>query len=230
MLGDATEQRAARTLGDLTRRRALFRQSAGPKARPMPCFTMRPRPPHDRELRRDLAVLAHCWLRPHPSPLVTPARLDAILGGMAQTVDLGTPPFQPCVLLPAPGGGRPRVGVIRVAHSDDLQAVVEQMDQHVSSPVFRVWWWMVRHDAVALVVLLPGPQHAAHELGRWLRRRPPVSRIAEPALPVPVHVFEVDARLCATKKDKRPEGLLPSRARLGSPKAVPTRTPQRQSC
>lgn len=140
------------------------------------------------ELRERLAVLHFCCCTPSTRPLLSDAQWDDLVVNSAKQAGLSAPPRAPCFSHRASKVAPKRLSLIRVGRTTNLQSVIEELDQYVSSPAFTVWWYFAKSGGFALTYLLPGSPELAQELSRWVRRRPPVSRLKRSAVVVPVWV------------------------------------------
>lgn len=206
--------RAERALTELTVRGRLRRQVFHAQTGSLVYFT----PEKDRlnrsVLYRRFAVLAYTSLQPRRRPFLDATEYRDTVGAIARNAGLNEPPWQPCYLHRASASESPRLSAVRVGTTRSLQAAIADLERWVSSPSFKTWWYFAAVDGFVLTYLHRGPRAAADELGRWLRRRPLLSRLGENPTPVPVFVYEtrtppefVTAGACS-KKDNTPAGVL----------------------
>jgi hypothetical protein len=154
------------------------------------CFTARRRPFDAAEFHKRYALLRFATGHPQLRPLLPPTRLNELLAPVAAKAGVPTPDWEPCFLHRASNSQPQRLSLIRVGTGGDLQRVVEEIDQVVASPTFRPWLCFAMGGFFTLTYLLPAPQTAADELGRWLRRRPPLCRVGSQAIAISVFVYE----------------------------------------
>lgn len=109
---------------------------------------------------------------------------------------------------------QPRLSLVCVGATRSLPTAIDEMESVVSSPEFRPWWYFAQIGAFALTYLHRGPRVSVDELGRWLRRRPLLSRLGEKPTPIPVFVYEARTPVefvttsGPAKKDNTPAGVL----------------------
>ncbi len=143
-------------------------------------------------LRKAFAALWLCQMSTPHLKLLTDGEMSRLTEGLLGAAIPESLKHVRCVLYPVQGEPVPRFALLRVHSQFDLNRVdlnyaVTDIDRIVSLPPFRLWHRLARLRRFALVYLIAGEQNAA-ELGRWLRRRPPVSRVAMPTATIEVHV------------------------------------------
>lgn len=153
-------------------------------------FTMRVRPYQASEFRQRLAVLQFSACQPMLRPLLPPTRFREVLVPVTDHAGIPTPAWHPCYLYRPRKDQAQRLSLIRVGARNDLQSAVEELDQFVASAAFKPWWYFAAGGHFQLTYLLPGPRDSADELGRWLRRRPPLCRFGPKPTPIAMVVHE----------------------------------------
>ncbi len=129
------------------------------------------------------------------------------LGEIAGT--LGLPPaLAPALPIRAVGDEAPKLGVLRVhrqfdAARVDLNGIVAELDHAAARPRFALWHQLAAINRFRWLVLVAG-ENNANELGRWLRRRPPVARAYGSPKALEVSVYSAPQLVLASRKTKRP--------------------------
>lgn len=190
-----TEQRetlAAAALAELVGTNRLRRVRVRTPSGRFVYYTPERAPLRPRRLRRSFATLAFAYHQPMIRPLLDAeafARVAAVVAGRG-----GPPPsWRPCYLHQARRDDAPRLSLIHMGHSDDLQRAVAGLGQFLSSPSFKLWWYFALNGQFTLTYLLPGSREKAEELGRWLRRRPVLCRFGAEPTEIPVYVYDAKA-------------------------------------
>lgn len=181
------DQRLTETLlKRLTRSRPLVRHldSTG-----LEYFTGSRRPLGPRELASAYAVLAFSCYTKRKRALISVERYDAFMRTVADQTGVAAPAYRPCYRAQRSAETAPALSPILVGRSGDLQAAVEHIDRFLDSSAFAAWHHVARAGGLVLTFLLPAARERRDELGRWVRRREPVSRLGPVAASVPVHVF-----------------------------------------
>ncbi|HUU95650.1 MAG TPA: hypothetical protein VM487_07910 [Phycisphaerae bacterium] len=156
-------------------------------------YTRHPEPLTPRRLYASFATLWFCRMgrrRFNLLPRGQMLRLTAELRGMSESLPSSA---MSCALYHMRDEPLPRIALIRVdrqidADHTDLNQSVTDLDRFVSGLSFRMWRRLAMLERFVLLYLVCGRQNSV-ELGRWLRRRPPVSRVAAPAVPLDVRVY-----------------------------------------
>lgn len=193
LLGAGDEGQARRVLQCLRDEGRLFLHRTGAPETPFEYYTSDRRPLHDRELRDRYGVLAFSVFTQQRRPLLGRARFSGVMGKVAEIAELKEVAFRPCYRHRASANEPERLSLIRVGRTHDLQATVEELDQFVSSPAFRPWYYLAIGGNFVLTYLLPSTPESVNELARWVRRRAVLCRLGAKPVPVPVYVYEAKA-------------------------------------
>jgi hypothetical protein len=166
----------------------LIKHTYAANGQPLAYFCVRKQPWSERWLRERHAWLWFCLQQERFCKYLTGPNLAAL----AEASGLPTPHVLPRGARTCRCGnsGDKRIGLISMhslAHesSVNLNVVVAAIDRMASEPKFALWQWLARFQRFTLVHLVSGQANAA-ELGRWLRRRPPVARALTPPVPLEV--------------------------------------------
>lgn len=149
------------------------------------------------EIRRRLCLLHFCWELPQPRPPQDDAELATHLTKLAKSLRLDVPRGVPCYTHVANRRELKRFSLVHVCPAGAMQRTIRQLDELVSASAFTLWSHLAKPGAFALSCLWAGDPAEAAELSRWLRRRPPVSRIAGKngvgavVTPIPVWVYPI---------------------------------------
>lgn len=183
-------KQVAALLAALVERGSLHRHVFHAQTGSLEYFTPEARPLRRQELYRRFALLAFSSLQPMPRPLLGEAAFRDSVESVARTAGLRSVPWRPCYLHRAAASEQPRLSLVRVGATRAPQKAIDELERFVSSPGFRPWWYFAEIGAFVLTYLHRGPRTTADELGRWLRRRPLLSRLGENPTPIPVFVYE----------------------------------------
>ncbi|MFH1417352.1 MAG: hypothetical protein ABII12_03590 [Planctomycetota bacterium] len=170
----------------------LFRHEHADGDRRFVYYARHDRPIVLRHLRRAFATLWLCRICTPHLKLLTEDELLRLAGVLLDAAVPELPKHVRCVLYPVQGESVPRIALLRIHGQSDpdrvnLNRAVTDIDRIVSLPAFRLWHRLALLQRFAFVYLIAGEENAA-ELGRWLQRRPPVSRVATTAVTIDVHV------------------------------------------
>lgn len=206
--------RVAGVLAALEERRNLHRHVFHAQTGSLEYYTPEAEPLQRQELYRRFALLAFTSLLPMRRPLLGEVAFRDSVESVARTAGLPALPWRPCYVHRANASEPPRLSLIRVGTTRSMQAAIDELERFVASPAFRPWWYFAEIGSFVLTYLHRGPRASADELGRWLRRRPLLSRLGEKPAPIPVFVYEARTpaefvtRNGPTKKDNTPAGVL----------------------
>ncbi|GMV26707.1 MAG: hypothetical protein AMXMBFR58_27380 [Phycisphaerae bacterium] len=204
----------AGVLAALEERRNLHRHVFHAQTGSLEYYTPEAEPLQRQELYRRFALLAFTSLLPMRRPLLGEVAFRDSVESVARTAGLPALPWRPCYVHRANASEPPRLSLIRVGTTRSMQAAIDELERFVASPAFRPWWYFAEIGSFVLTYLHRGPRASADELGRWLRRRPLLSRLGEKPAPIPVFVYEARTpaefvtRNGPTKKDNTPAGVL----------------------
>ncbi len=184
----AGSQRSAReVLDELRRKRSIFRHG---RTGTSTYYTRSPTPLRSRAWRRLHAILAFSMFTRRPRPLLPRPTYQRLAADLSQIVGIKPPKYRPCYQHRLSAAAAPRLSLIRVGRASRLQSVIEELDQFVASPAFRPWYHLALGGGLSLTYLMPASAPQRTELARWLRHRPPISRLGRDAVEVPTYVFE----------------------------------------
>jgi hypothetical protein len=148
------------------------------------------RPLKRLEFTEKLSVLAFCSVASQKCRRLSIQEIK----GLAATVGLAadSPLPKPPEIMRIGTESDQKIGLIWTAaqldaKQIDLNALVSSLDWYVSQPRFALWHSLAALNRLVLVYLVAG-QRNARELGRWLRRRPPVARAIKTPCPIDVRV------------------------------------------
>lgn len=156
-------------------------------------YTRYPEPMTPRRLYASFAKLWFCRMGRRRFSLLSRGqmlRLTAELRGSSELLPAGA---MSCAFYRMRNEPLPRIALIRVdrqidADRTDLNQSVADLDRFVSELSFRMWRRLAVLGRFVMLYLVRGRENSV-ELGRWLWRRPPVSRVAAPAVPLDVRVY-----------------------------------------
>lgn len=159
-------------------------------------YTRGPEPMATRRLYASFATLWFCRMSRSRLNLLSRAKVVRLTAGLLGASESLPSSVMSCTFYPMRDEPVPRVALIRVerqsnAASLDLNQSVADLDRFVSGLSFRLWRRLALLGRFVLLYLIPGKQNAV-ELRCWLRRRPPVSRLTAPAVPIDVRVFPAE--------------------------------------
>jgi len=185
---------------DLLRRleksRDLFRHIYEEGDQQFVYYTRRQHGTNPKHLRRDFATLWFCRSEASRLRLLTPDAISQLLSKVGNSSTEMQQRFLRSVFFQVQEEPVPRIALIRI-HGQfdtgrlDLNRAVSGIDRFVSAPRFGLWHRLATLGRFLLIYLVAGEQNTL-ELATWLRRRPPVSRVAIPAVPIDVMVFRAE--------------------------------------
>lgn len=190
---------ARRLLRQLLRQRLLF-HFLHPSG--FHYYRCHPRPLSDRELLRAYAILAFSLLGDKPRPLLTAAQFAHLAELIVEATGREPPTLRPCYLAPATQERAPKLSLILVGQSTNLQRAIAHLEALVRSPDFLPWHYLAMAGDLFLTYLLPVNRTCRQELTRWLIHRPLLSVRSAHATEVPVFVSRA-APLPAIPPQKR---------------------------
>ncbi len=176
-------------------------------------FTPERAPLARHELDRRVALLAFAALQPTRRPYLDAGKLHASVGSIAAAAGTSPLAWRPAYLHRVSAAEPLRLSLVHVGTTRSLRAAITDLERFVSSRAFLPWWYFASVDGFVLTYLHRGSRAEADELGRWLRRRPLLSRLRETPVPIPVYVYpaRTPAELAGvgvgSKKDKTPSGV-----------------------
>jgi len=157
----------------------------------------------------DYAVLAFCCLGGRQRPLLPPDKIEQLTTPVTQKA--GLPPVRKarCYLRSSRRIAMLRVYPKPLISDFDRNLAVQRLQEFVNSSSFRPWAYFAMNGELVISYLVPRGPHV-RELMAWLRRKPLVSRLVEPAALIPVDVYDAERRPRWKRPDKNkdPKGSL----------------------
>jgi len=186
--------KARRILDKLTDAGKLYRHEFRDRRakEPIVYYTVTQRPLRPKVLHGAFAVLWFCCVSKPRKRLLTAHQVRKLTTDIRRDGELRLVGLPRCYITPASADAQRKVSLLRVDHPPrprriNLNDAVADLDAFVCRPAFEIWRQFALADRFVLTYLVPGAENAA-ELGIWLQRRPPVSRMGKLAVPIPVHV------------------------------------------
>jgi hypothetical protein len=210
----ADRKQAAAAVASLLKEQSLRRHRFHAQKGSLEYFTPEAEPLRRQELYRRFALLAFTSLLPMPRPLLGETAFRDSVESVARTAGIRSFSWRPCYVHRSSASEQPRLSLILIGTTRSMQAAIDDLERFVSASPFRPWWYFARNGTFVLTYLYRGPRTSADELGRWLRRRPLLSRLGEKPTPIPVFVYEARTpvefvtKSGTAKKDNTPSGVL----------------------